>query len=76
MKPGNEYEILDNTVKTAVYLLQRDINQPADVERLLIYEYSHKHRRTMERALIKRMKEVVHIQCTVPTVSDVLRRKW
>ena len=73
MKPHDVCRILDNPVKVATFLLERDIYQPADVERLLIYERSHKHRITMERALVKRMKEVVHIQCTVPAF---LRTKW
>ena len=66
MTPDDERRILDNPVRVARYLLERDIYQPSDVEQLLFYEHSHKHRRTMERALVKRMKEVVHIQCTVP----------
>ncbi len=76
MTVNDERRILDNTVDVATYLLNRDIYQASDVERLLIYEHSHKHRRTMERALIKRMKAVVHIQCKVPTVSDFLKRQW
>lgn len=76
MKPDDERRILDNTVRVATLLLVRDIYQPADVERLLLYEHSHKHRRTMERALIRRMKEVVHIQCTVPTINGLLGRRW
>ena len=76
MKPYNVCRILDNPVKVATCLLERDIYQPADVERLLLYEHSHKHRRTMERALVKRMKKIVHIQCTVPTVSAFLRKRW
>ena len=76
MKPGDEFRILDNTVKTATYILRRDVHQTEAIERLLLYEHSHKHRRTMERALIKWLKEVVHIQCDVLTVSDVLKRKW
>lgn len=73
MKVGDERRILDNTVRTAISIVERDIYQPADVERLLIYEHSHKHRKTMERALVKRMKAVVHIQCEVP---DFLTKKW
>lgn len=76
MRTGDERRILDNTVKTAIFIVERDIYQPADVERLLIYEHNHKHRKTMERALIRRMKDVVHIQCKVPTVSGFLNRKW
>lgn len=76
MRADEERRILDNTVQTAIFIVERDIYQPADVERLLIYEHSHKHRKTMERALIRRMKEVVHIQCEVPTVSGFFRRKW
>ena len=71
-----ERRILDNPVKEATFLLERDIYQPADVERLLLYEHSHRHRKTMERALVRRLKQVVHIQCEVPTVSEFLWRKW
>ncbi len=76
MREGDEHRILDNPVKTAIFIIERDIYQPSDVERLLIYECTHKHRKTMERALVRRMKAVVHIQCKVPTVSAFLTKKW
>ena len=71
-----EQRLLDNTADYIKRYIHRDVKDSQTVERLLIYESVHRHRKTVERALVKRLKEVVHVESGIPTVEDLLRKKW
>ncbi len=77
MMPINQTRrLLDNDGMTACRIINT-IGLPDALENLLIYESTHKHRKTVEQALIHRLKEVIHVQRKeVPSVSGVLARRW
>ena len=72
-----EQRLLDNPAQYVRKHVLPDVRDSQTAERLLVYESTHRHRKTVERALIKRLKEVVHVENSdVPTMTGLLSRRW
>ena len=71
-----EQRLLDNPAQYVRKHVISDVRDSETAEKLLIYESTHRHRKTVERALIEKLKDVVHIEANVPTMTGLLSRRW
>ena len=72
-----EQRLLDNPAQYVRKHILTDVMDSQTAERMLIYESTHRHRKTVERALIEKLKDVVHVeQKNVPTMAGLLSRRW
>ena len=72
-----EQRLLDNPAQYVRRHILTDVRDSETAEKLLIYESTHKHRKTIERALVEKLKEVVHVELqNVPTMTRLLSRRW
>ena len=72
-----EQRLLDNPAQYVRRHVQTDVRDSQTAERLLVYESTHRHRKTVEKALVEKLKEVVHVENTnVPTMTGLLSRRW
>ncbi len=72
-----EQRLLDNPAKYVRQHILTDVRDSDTAEKLLIYESTHRRRKTVQKALIEKLKDVVHIeQKNVPTMTGLLSRRW
>ena len=72
-----EERLLDNPADYVRKHILTDVKDSETVEKLLIYESTHRHRKTVEKSLIKKLKDVVHVEsANAPTMTGLLSRRW
>lgn len=72
-----EQRLLDNPAQYVRRHILTDVRDSETAEKLLIYESTHKHRKTIEKALVEKLKEVVHVELqSVSAMTGLLSRRW
>lgn len=72
-----EERLLDNPADYVRKHILTDVKDSKTAEKLLIYESTHKHRKTVEKSLVNKLKDVVHVEnANAPTMTGLLSRRW
>ena len=71
-----EQRLLDNPAQYVREHILTDVRDSETAEKLLVYESTHRHRKTVEKALIEKLKDVVHVENHAPTMGGLLSRRW